>query len=88
MARTTYSSEFKAKVVFEVLQGDRSIDEVAHDYSISPNMLRNWKKEFIANASNAFDNSKFAKETRRKEVALENGKETDAEDHWPAYSGT
>jgi len=74
MARTTYSPEFKAKVVLEVLQGDRSIDEVAHDYSISPNLLRNWKKEFIANASNAFNNSKVAKEARRKEVALEKEK--------------
>ncbi len=72
MARTTYSPEFKAKVILEVLQGDRSIDEVAHDYSVSPN--RNWKKEFIANASNAFDNSKFAKEARRKEDALEKEK--------------
>ena len=52
MARTTYSPEFKAKVVLEVLQGDRNIDEVAYDYSVSPNLLRNWKKEFITNASN------------------------------------
>lgn len=74
MARTTYSPEFKAKVVLEVLQGDRSIDEVAHDYSISPNLLRNWKKEFIANASNAFNSSKVAKEAKRKEVALEKEK--------------
>ena len=74
MARTTYSPEFKAKVVLEVLQGDRSVDAVAHDYSVSPNLLRNWKKEFIANASNAFDNSKFAKEARRKEDALEKEK--------------
>ena len=41
MARTTYSPEFKAKIDHEVLQGDRSIDEVASDYSISPNLLRN-----------------------------------------------
>ena len=40
MARTTYSPEFKAKAVLEVLQGDHSIDEVAHDYSVSPNLLR------------------------------------------------
>lgn len=74
MARTTYSPEFKAKVVLEVLQGDHSIDEVAHDYSVSPNLLRNWKKEFIANASNAFDNSKLAKEAKRKEASLEKEK--------------
>lgn len=74
MSRTTYLPDFKAKVVLEVLQGERSIDEVAHDYSISPNLLRNWKKEFIANACNAFDNSKYVKEARRKEAALEKEK--------------
>ena len=43
MARTTYSSEFKAKVVLEVLQGDRSIDEVAHDYLLTLHVFRtNW----------------------------------------------
>ncbi len=74
MARTTYSPDFKAKIVIETLQGDRSIDEIAHDYSVSPNLLRNWKKEFLANASNAFDNSKLVKEARRKEIALEKQK--------------
>ena len=58
MARTTYSPEFKAKVILEVLQGDRSIDEVAHDYSVSPNLLRNWKKEFIANLKAAGSDEK------------------------------
>ena len=50
MPRTTYTPDFKAKVVLEVLQGGQSLDEVASAHSISPNMLRNWKKDFITNA--------------------------------------
>lgn len=34
------------------------MNQLATEHEIAPNMLRNWKKEFIANASNAFYNKK------------------------------
>ncbi len=70
MSRTSYTSDFKAKVVIEVLQGEKELNTIAAENNINPNMLRNWKAEFIANAGRAFDNSKQAKEDRRKEEAL------------------
>ena len=70
MSRNTYTPEFKAKLVIEVLQEDKTLDEIASRNSINPNMLRNWKKEFLENASRAFDQTKQEKEARRKEVAL------------------
>ena len=70
MSRNTYTPEFKAKLVLEVLQEDKTLDEIASRNSINPNMLRNWKKEFLENASRAFDQTKQEKEARRKEVAL------------------
>ncbi len=70
MARTNYTPEFKSKLVLEVLQGEKELNEIAAEHSINPNMLRNWKKDFLANASRAFDESRQAKEARRKEDAL------------------
>ena len=70
MARTNYTPEFKSKLVLEVLQGEKELNEIAAEHSINPNMLRNWKKDFLANASRAFDENRQAKETRRKEDAL------------------
>ena len=70
MSRQTYTPEFKAKLVIEVLQGDRTLDEIASKNNINPNMLRNWKKEFLENAGRAFDQTKQEKEARRKEAAL------------------
>lgn len=70
MSRTSYTSDFKAKVVIEVLQGEKELNTIAAENNINPNMLRNWKAEFIANAGRAFDNSKQAKEDRRKEETL------------------
>ena len=70
MARTNYTSEFKSKLVLEILQGEKELNEIAAEHNINPNMLRNWKKDFLANASRAFDENRQAKETRRKEDAL------------------
>ena len=47
MSYKTYTSEFKAKVVIEVLQGDKSLSEIASEYNLNPNMVRNWKSEFL-----------------------------------------
>ncbi len=58
MARSSYSAEYKAKVVLEVLQGERELGEIAAANGINPNMIRNWKKEFVANASRVFDENR------------------------------
>lgn len=70
MARRTYSPEYKAKLVIEVLQGEKELNTITGENSISPNMLRKWKAEFLENASRAFDGSRQAKEARRKEADL------------------
>ena len=71
MAYKTYTSEFKAKVVLEVLKGGKSLGEIAADYNLNPNMVRNWKSEFEKNASMVFESPKQAeKEARKKEESL------------------
>ena len=75
MPRSSYSAEFKAKIVLEVLQGEKELNVIAAEQGINPNMIRNWKKEFISNASQVFDEKKQVKEAHRKEVALKKEKE-------------
>ena len=70
MTRRTYTPEYKAKLVIEVLQGEKELNTIAAENSISPNMLRNWKAEFLENAGRAFDGNRQAKEARRKEADL------------------
>ena len=72
MAHTKYSPEFKAKLVLEVISGEKELGEIASDNNINPNMLRNWKSEFVSKASTVFEcGSKETKKAHRKEVALE-----------------
>lgn len=54
--RRSFSPEFKAKVVLEALSGIKEINELASEHKIQPNLIRNWKREFLENASKAFDN--------------------------------
>ena len=68
--KTTYSAEFKSKVVLDVLQGNKEINEIATEYGIHPNLVRSWKKDFVNNAQRVFDESKREKEIRRREEEL------------------
>ncbi len=41
--KKTYTSAFKAKLVLELLKGDKSLTQLASDYKVHPNQLRNWR---------------------------------------------
>ncbi len=66
-----YISEFKAKIVLEVLQDDRELGEIAADNKLNPNMRRTREAEFVKNANHVFNQSQSEKEIRRKETELE-----------------
>lgn len=76
MSRNAYDPAFKAKVVLEVIAGERDVNEIAADHHLNPNMVRTWKKEFIDNASRVFNERQSEKEVRRKEEALEKERDT------------
>ncbi len=70
MPRSSYSAEYKTKIVLEVLQGEKELGVIASEEGLNPNMIRGWKKEFLAGASGVFSEKQQAKEARRKEEAL------------------
>ncbi len=74
--RKTYTADFKAKLVLEVLEAEKTLNEIAGSYEILPKSLQNWKKQFVENMSLAFDKSAVVKEYKEKIETLE--KEKDA----------
>ena len=70
MSRKNYTPEYNAKLVIQVLRGEKERNEIAAEQGINPNMLRRWQTEFLSNASRAFNETRQAKEARRKEEAL------------------
>lgn len=71
--RRNFSSKFKAQLVLEVLKGEKDINTIATENQIQPNLLRNWKKEFLEKADIVFDDTReenlkerLSKERREK----------------------
>ena len=64
--RVTYSADFKAKVVLEILDGEQTLNEIASKHNLLPKNLQNWKKQFLENASLAFDKSAVVKEYKEE----------------------
>jgi transposase len=56
--RRSFSPEFKAQVVLEVLTGLKSGAEVCREYGIRSQLLSKWKAQFLENASVIFDSPK------------------------------
>ncbi len=73
--RTTYSADFKAKIVIEVLEGEKTLNEIASKYELLPKNLQNWKKQFLENASLAFDKSAVVKEYKEEIKNLKKDKD-------------
>ena len=53
--RRKHSSEFKAMVALEAIQGLKTISEIAAEYEIHPVMVGNWKKEMLQNLPDIFE---------------------------------
>ena len=72
MSRGKYAPEFKAKIVLEVLRGERELGVIAAWNSLNHNMVRNWKAEFLENASSIFEeDEKSEHEAKRRKAAAE-----------------
>ena len=52
--RRNFSAKFKSELVIELLKGEKDLNTIASENNIQPNLLRNWKKEFLDKASVVF----------------------------------
>jgi len=71
-SRRNFSAEFKTSLVLQLLKGEKELNVLAVKNNIQPNLFRNWKKEFLANASLNFDNKR---EDNLREKLVEERKE-------------
>ena len=67
MEKRSYTSEYKVKLVLEVLREEHSLSEIAAGYGINPNQLTRWKREFLERAPNVFESPKAERERRKAE---------------------
>lgn len=67
MKKRTFTSEYKVKLVLEVLRGERALSEIAAEHEINPAQLANWRREFLEKAPAVFDNTRNERERQRAE---------------------
>jgi transposase-like protein len=54
MKRRTFSAQFKAAVVLEVLSGAKSAAQVCREHNLKDTLFAGWKQEFIEHAPELF----------------------------------
>ncbi len=71
--RRQFSSEFKVKLVLEVLKikNEKPLNQIAKEHNVLPKNLINWKLQFLENAEIAMEPSKAVKEYKEQIKELE-----------------
>ena len=55
LKKRNHKSSFKAKVALAAARGDKTIPELANQFSIHPSQISKWKKKLLESASSVFE---------------------------------
>jgi len=69
--RRTFTPEFKAKVVLEVLSGTRSSAEACREYGLRSSLLSRWKTAFVERAALVFESEEHRSQEQARIAELE-----------------
>ena len=69
--RRSFSAEFKAQVVLELISGKKSLIEASREYNIKDTVLSRWKQEFVAKATQVFEQPQEVQEKEARIAELE-----------------
>lgn len=53
--RKRYDKDFKAKVAIEAMKGEKTLQELALQFEVHPNMIAQWKRQLIEQAAQLFE---------------------------------
>jgi putative transposase len=65
--RNRYAAEFKSRLALEVVKGHRSLNEIASEAGVHPNLLMQWKKQLLDSLPVVFSD-KRVKENKEQEA--------------------
>jgi transposase-like protein len=68
ISRRKFSAKFKTRVALEAIKEQLTSQEIASKFEVHPTQITTWKKDFIKNASAAFESkNKGAKKDKDNE---------------------
>ena len=68
-SRRQFTAAFKVKVVLEVLRQDKTLNQIASEYDLHPQLVQTWKQAFMTTTPQVFEQQKGGE----KSVADETG---------------
>lgn len=69
--RRQYTAEFKAKVVLQVLSGEKTPGDICRTHKLNANVLHRWRKEFLEQAASIFERGDGHSQDEQKIAELE-----------------
>jgi len=67
--RRKFSPEFKARVVLELISGDKGLMQASREYEIKDSVLSRWKQEFLERAPQLFEQPQAATSPQDERIA-------------------
>ena len=52
--RRNHSPAFKSKVALEAIKGEKTLSELAQQFDVHPNQIKQWRDELLAGAADVF----------------------------------
>jgi transposase-like protein len=69
--RRTFSAEFKARVVLDVLTGQKTAAQVCREQQLQADLLSRWKADFVSHASSVFGGDEREQQAEQRIGELE-----------------
>lgn len=69
--RKTYDGAFKAKVALEAVKGEKTITQIASDFGVHPNQIRQWRAHLLETLPEMFSHRRPQQEKSREDVEAE-----------------
>ena len=69
--RRSYTSEFKFKLVRQLLTGEKRAAQLCREHQISETSLSRWRQRFLDNGTRAFESDDSASAEKERIVELE-----------------
>lgn len=69
--RRQFSADFKARVVLEVLSGQKRASEVCREEQLKPDLLSRWKTDFVSQAATVFAGDERTQRAEQRIAELE-----------------
>ena len=67
--RRNLSGELKSRVALEAIREGRTVNEIASEYGVHPNQVREWKKQLLSGSPRLFEDLRHAKSNASEGLA-------------------